>query len=85
MMRFKEAFVIREDYGHNTGYGVAFADDESGQPLRLGVDFGEKATLREVAGYLKELAKKCEAMSLSEQLVRALEEGGKESDKEEEA
>lgn len=80
MMLFKEAFVIREDYGATTGYGVAFADSESGQPLRLGVNFPRASNLREVASCLKELAKKCEDMSLSEQLVHALEKGSKEEE-----
>ena len=74
MMRFKDAFVIRLDYGHRTGYGLNFADDVSGQELRLGIDFGEYATLSQVAGFLKELAKKCDDMALSEKLVRALDE-----------
>lgn len=80
MMRFKEAFVITEDYGHTTGYGMGFADDESGRPLRLGVAFAPMASLSEVAGYLRELAKKCEDMSLSEQIVGALESGGQQGE-----
>lgn len=80
MMRFKEAFVIREDYGATTGYGVEFADSASGQSLRLGVNFPRRSNLLEVATSLRELAKKCEDMSLSEQIVGALESGGQQSE-----
>jgi hypothetical protein len=82
MMRFKEAFALREDYGHVTGYGVRFVDDLSGEELRLGVNFPKNGSLEAIAGCLGELARKCAEMGETEfrvlkgQAMDVVREGG---------